>query len=224
MPIFHEQPLSRSFYTRSTLDVAAELPGKMLVSQSSDGLLLAARITEVEAYLGQDDPASHAFRGPRGRAEIMFSTPGTLYVYFSYGMHFCMNAVAHAGEGRAGAVLIRAALPVLGIDAMQRNRGVERPTARLARGPACLTAALGITREHNGADLVDGTVRIHAAGDPLESEEHVCASPRIGISKAVEFPWRFYLCGHPTLSGTGRLNQCKQPTKKLSKKPPHVIE
>ncbi len=205
--IFEDRPLPRTFYARPTLDVARELVGQIIVHERSGAPLLAARIVEVEAYLGELDPASHAFRGPRGRAAIMYGPPGKLYVYFSYGMHFCMNAVAH-DERHAGAVLIRAGEPVQGYERMVDNRGQSRSPARVARGPACLTAALGITKEDNGTDLVEGAVRIHRALDT--PGHHICHSERIGISKAIEHPWRFFLCGHPAVSGASKMNRCRR--------------
>lgn len=198
------KPLPRSFYARPTLEVAPELLGKIIVRHTPAGEILAARIVEVEAYLGQLDPASHAFRGNRGRASIMFGSPGKLYVYFTYGMHYCMNAVASQGE-TAGAVLIRAADPVWGIEQMATFRGPLKAGQPLAKGPACLTSAFGIAREQNGVDLVTGEVRIHP---PRAAETfEIGRSVRIGISQATEKPWRFFIRGHPAVSGPGKLNR-----------------
>lgn len=204
MQPFLARPLPRSFYTRPTLEVAPALLGKIIVHERQ-GQVLAARIVEVEAYLGQLDPASHAYRGPRGRAEIMYGQPGRLYVYFSYGMHFCMNAVAHDGR-HAGAVLLRAAEPVAGREAMAANRGFDTLDREPAKGPACLTAALGIARDDNATDLVTGRTRIHAPR--RETPFTLGVSVRIGISQAADRPWRFFICGHPAVSGAAKLNRC----------------
>jgi DNA-3-methyladenine glycosylase len=200
---FLSRPLARSFYARPTLDVAPDLLGKMIVRETAGGEVLAARIVEVEAYLGQLDPASHAFRGPKGRAALMYGDPGKLYVYFTYGMHYCMNAVAHDGT-HAGAVLLRAAEPVWGFAKMEENRGLPKPRMQLARGPACLTLALGIHREQNGVDLIAGEVRIHPArvAEPVA----IGTSVRIGIRQAADKPWRFYARGNPAVSGPRKLN------------------
>ena len=184
--------------------MAPDLLGKIIVRHTPAGEILAARIVEVEAYLGQLDPASHAFRGNRGRASIMYGPPGKLYVYFTYGMHHCMNAIASDGA-TAGAVLIRAAAPVWGIEQMATHRGPLRPGQPLAKGPACLTSALGIAREQNGVDLVTGEVRIHRprVAEPFE----IGRSVRICISQAVDKPWRFFIRGHPSVSGPGKFNR-----------------
>ena len=200
------RPLPRSFYARSPLEVAPELLGKILVTQLGDGGRAVLRIVEVEAYLGQSDPASHAYRGCRGRAALMYGLPGKLYVYFTYGMHFCMNAVAHE-PGDAGAVLLRAAEPLAGIAQMQANRGRERPPHALARGPACLTSALGVARQENGADLIRGPVRLHHPAE--ETDYPVAAGPRIGIRHAADKPWRFFIPGHPSLSGSAKHNHIR---------------
>lgn len=209
MKPYLSRPLPRSFYARPTLEVAPALLGKIIVHEGTGGVL-AARIVEVEAYLGQLDPASHAYRGPRGRAEIMYGPPGRLYVYFSYGMHFCMNAVAHDGR-HAGAVLLRAAEPVLGREAMAANRGFDALDREPAKGPACLTAALGISRDDNATDLVTGRTRIHAPR--RETPFTTGVSVRIGISQAADKPWRFYICGHPAVSGAAKLNRCPGPAR-----------
>lgn len=204
MKPYRAPPLPRSFYARPTLEVAPDLLGKIIVHEGPAGVL-AARIVEVEAYLGQLDPASHAYRGPRGRAEIMYGPPGRLYVYFSYGMHFCMNAVAHDGR-HAGAVLLRAAEPVLGHAVMAANRGFTAPGREPAKGPACLTQALGITRDDNATDLVAGRTRLHPPR--IDAPFTIGTSVRIGISQAADKPWRYFICGHPAVSGAAKLNKC----------------
>jgi DNA-3-methyladenine glycosylase len=233
MASYRAKPLPRDFFARPTLDVARELIGKIVVCRRPGAAPLAARLVEVEAYLGERDPASHAYKGPRGRAAIMFNAPGKLYVYLSYGMHRCMNVVAHE-PGVAGAVLLRAAEPLEGFTNMLANRGVTTASlspSRVARGPGCLTAALGISLADNFADLIAGPVRIHeasaavqspfaqapfAGGSPAQGlpeksmvDGHLCTSPRIGISRAADLPWRFHLCGHPARSGPGRFNRCE---------------
>ena len=189
--------LPRSFYDRDALELAPELLNKLLV-RTGDGPRLAARIVEVEAYRGADDPGSHAFRRQTPRNATMFGPPGHLYVYFTYGMHYCMNVVT-GREGKASAVLIRALEPVAGIERMAARRGEAR-VDRIARGPACLTRALGIGREHDGVDLVAGPVWI-ADLPARRGGLRIARGPRIGIRHAVEQPWRFWLEGHPAVSG-----------------------
>jgi DNA-3-methyladenine glycosylase len=157
---------------------------------------LVARLVETEAY-GQGDPASHSYRGRTGRTEVMFGPPGFLYVYFTYGMHHCMNAVT--GEpGEGSAVLLRAAEPIDGLARMREARG---PVADrlLCAGPARLTEAFGIGRADNGLDLAGGEDLFIAAGEPVP-EEAVATGPRVGISVAVDQPWRFSVAGSPFVS------------------------
>ena len=147
------------------------------------GVTTAVVLTEVEAY-DQSDPASHSYRGPTQRAAVMFGPPGRLYVYRSYGIHWCMNVVT-GPEGHGAAVLLRAGIPVEGVDVMVQRRG--RAT-NLTDGPGKLTEALGITGDHNALDLIHSdSVRLLPTGQSLT----VLATPRIGITKAVEKPWRF---------------------------------
>ena len=165
-------------------DAARLLLGRRLRSEIG-GTATEVILTEVEAYGGADDPASHAFRGRRRGNAAMFGRPGTLYVYRSYGVHWCANVVTGA-EGEGSAVLLRAGLPVAGLEAMAARRG--RPD-HLADGPGKLAAALGIGGEHDGLDLLgEGPLRLLPA--PAETGE-IRATPRIGISRAVERPWRF---------------------------------
>ena len=190
------RPLPRAFYARPVLVLARALLGRLLV-HACDGLT-AGRIVEVEAYRGALDPASHAFRGRTRRNAVMFGPPGHAYVYFTYGMHYCMNVVAER-EGKAAAVLLRALDPVAGVERMIERRGTDDPM-RLARGPACLTRALGIGREHDGVDLVSGCLWVSDC--PPEYHGHrIVSGPRIGIRHGVEFPWRLHLEGHPCVSG-----------------------
>jgi DNA-3-methyladenine glycosylase len=184
-------PLPRSFYARPTIAVARDLLGKLLVGR---GGTCVARIVEVEAYLGERDAASHARRGPTPRAAIMFGPPGFLYVYLIYGMHHCMNVVTET-DGVAGAVLLRAAAPVAGLDA----------TTRPATGPGKLCAALGITRAQNGLDLTSGgALYVADDGSPPPRRR---VSPRIGVEYAgawAERKLRFFVDGNAYVSGPWR--------------------
>jgi len=170
--------------------VARELLGSLLVRRIGDQTL-SGRIVETEAYKGLEDPASHAYKGDRGRAKIMFGEVGHAYVYFTYGNHFCVNVVAKDTKTPAGAVLLRALQPVEGVDVMAKNRGLAEPRD-LASGPGKLTRALSIDRSFYGADLtVKGALYI--AEGWVEPVERVGVSPRIGIKKAADRPWRFFL-------------------------------
>ena len=177
--------------------VARALLGRVLVSERSR-TLLAARIVEVEAYRGAHDPASHAFRGRTPRNAVMFGPPGHAYVYFTYGMHHCLNVVC-GREGVPAAVLLRALAPLAGEALMRRRRGV-RDRERLLRGPGCVAQALGRSREHDGADLVRGPLWI-ADGPPRREGRGLVCGPRIGIRAGADRPWRFWLAGHPCVSG-----------------------
>lgn len=162
----------------------------------------SGKIVEVEAYEGTDDPASHAYRGPTPRTAVMFGPPGRLYVYLSYGVHWCANIVCHP-DGVAGAVLLRAVEPLTGVSRMWANRPAARRERDLASGPGKLCAALGITADHNGIDLLDDTspVRLTRPDDHRVVDDGALAlGPRIGISRAVDRPWRFGLAGNPHLS------------------------
>jgi DNA-3-methyladenine glycosylase len=183
--------LPRSFYTRSALTVARELLGKILVRKIG-GKTLTGKIVEVEAYLGESDPASHAFRGKTERNSVMFRAGGYLYVYFTYGMHFCSNVVT-GQEGIARAVLLRAIEPLEGIEEMKKNRGFtgEFTLTNLTNGPAKLCEALHIRREQNGADLLGKQIFItHGENVPGKS---IVRTSRIGINAAKEKKWRFYI-------------------------------
>jgi DNA-3-methyladenine glycosylase len=183
--------LPRSFYRRPSLEVARDLLGRVLVRTLPDGTRLAGRIVETEAY-HEDDPASHSFRGRTARTDVMFGPPGHLYVYFTYGMHFCMNVVT-GREGEGSAVLLRAAEPVDGIEAMAATRGVA-DLRLLCAGPGRLCQALAITRDHDGTDLVEGDELIIERGRPVPDAE-VVVGPRVGITAAAEQPWRFSIRG-----------------------------
>jgi DNA-3-methyladenine glycosylase len=178
-------------------EVARDLLGSWVVTDRPEGRV-AVRLTEVEAYSGEgSDPASHAHRGPTPRAAIMFGPPGRLYVYFSYGVHWCANVVV-GPEGRGSAVLLRAGDVVVGVELARSRRPAARAVRDLARGPARLTQALGIGPDDKAADLLspDSPVRLHR-GEPPAS---VTAGPRVGISQATELPWRFWETGAESVS------------------------
>lgn len=179
--------LPLSFYARHSTVVAPELLGKVLVAGDTSG-----RISEVEAYAGDDDPASHAFRGRTNRNAAMFGAAGHLYVYFTYGMHFCANVVT-SEPGVATAVLLRAIEPIDGIEMMIARRG---RSDNLADGPGKVCQALGIDRADDGTSLLEGPIGIY--DDGWTSNRGVLVSPRIGITKAVDAPWRWRLAPERT--------------------------
>ena len=186
----------RSFYARSALRVAPELLGGVLVRTLADGTRLAARIVETEAYL-PDDPASHAFRGMTRRNEVMFGPPGHLYVYFTYGNHWMMNAVTgRAGQGTA--VLLRAAEPLEGLEVMADHRGREDPRD-LCSGPGKLAKAFGVTGAQNGLDLVRGSDIHNAARRPVP-RARVAKTPRVGVTLGAARRWRYIVTGDPFVS------------------------
>lgn len=193
--------LPKRFYLRPVDTVALNLLGKILVKKT-DGNVLAGRIVEVEAYGGDSDAASHSFSGKTKRNEVMFREGGYLYVYFTYGMHFCCNVVTGPG-GEGFAVLIRAAEPVKGIEEMALNRlgkreVTEKEKINLTNGPAKLTQAFGIKRESNGRNLLEEEIFILNA-PPVEKKK-ISVSKRIGIKKSVDLPWRFYINDNPFVS------------------------
>lgn len=190
--------LSRAALDGDAVELAPSLLGCVLVS-SIGGATVAVRITEVEAYRGADDPASHAFRGLTRRNAVMFDEPGRLYTYFVYGMHWCANVVT-GSSGRPSAVLLRAGevltgMPVAGV----RRRPATKPQ-HLARGPAGLASVLGIAAEQNGMDLcaADSVVTIRR-GTPIPANS-ISSGPRVGVSAAAELPWRFWQAGAPSVS------------------------
>lgn len=187
------KPLPREFYLQPTIEAAPALLGKVLVHCTGEGII-AGRIVETEAYLC-DDPACHASRGMTRRNAAMFGEPGHAYVYFTYGMYFCLNAVT-ARKGVGEAVLIRAVEPLDGIEIMKRNRGVEEMT-NLASGPGKLCQAFGLDLSHNGLDLTHGELII--VDDGFVPGE-IATAARIGIRLAADKPWRFYLAANPHVS------------------------
>jgi len=186
--------LARSFFARDARVVAPELLNKVLVHGER-----SARIVEVEAYAGGEDPASHAHRGPTRRNEVMFGPPGHLYVYFTYGMHWCANAVC-SDTGTATAVLLRAGAPLLGLDAMRVDRPAARRDRDLANGPAKLCQALGIDGALNGIDLIHRGSGVAIVDDGTAPPSRPGVSARIGISVAVDEPWRWYVPDDPNVS------------------------
>ena len=169
---------------------------------------VAVRLTEVEAYAGPRDPASHAFRGPTPRNTVMFGPPGHLYLYFSYGMHWAANVVC-GPDGTAGGCLLRAGEVVAGVElARERRHGV--PDRDLARGPGRLTQALGLAAPHRGLDLLaDGPVRLEPRDPSLVVE--VATGPRVGVSQAADVPWRFWVAGSRYVSAYKRSPRAPAP-------------
>jgi DNA-3-methyladenine glycosylase len=186
--------LPRSFYDHDALEVAPALLNKVLVGNG-----VAARIVEVEAYRADEDPGSHAYRGRTLRNASMFALPGTLYVYFSYGNHWCMNAVCGPGA-RPHAVLLRAAAPVRGLDVMRARRPKAARDRDLCAGPGRLGQAFAVDRSFDGTSLVRGPLRV--VDDGIAPPVRPGVSARIGLAsgKGHEEPWRFYVPGDPHIS------------------------
>lgn len=183
VPVGRAVPVERSLLAGDAPDVAPRLLGKLLAVGACTG-----RIVEVEAYTA-DDPASHSHRGRTARNASMFGPPGTLYVYLSHGVHHCANVVTGAvGDGQA--VLLRAVAPVSGLDEMRDRRG-EVPDRRLADGPGKVCQAFGVDRRHDGADLCAPGGPVQLLDDGTPAPDHSIVGPRVGISRAVEVPWRW---------------------------------
>lgn len=196
-----QQPLSRAFFARPVLQVAPDLLGRVVLHDSPDGTV-AVRLTEVEAYAGPRDPGSHAFRGRTPRNGVMFGPGGFVYVYFSYGMHWCMNLVC-GPAGDASAVLLRAGEVVGGADLARARRTTSRLPRDLARGPARLTMALGVDKAYDGADATDpgSALRVLPGAGPRPGRQAVQRGPRVGVAgDGAARPWRFWLAGDPSVS------------------------
>ncbi len=195
--------MARSFFDRPVLDVARGLLGYVIEHETTEGLV-AILISEVEAYAGAVDAASHAYRGRTRRNEVMFGPPGHVYVYFTYGMHFCANLVC-LGEGTAAAVLLRAGRVIAGAP-LARARRTARPGRAnaadrdLARGPARLCQALGVDRARNGADVCDPLSALRVTAGATVPPRVIRSGPRTGVRDAAEVPWRFWVAGDPTVS------------------------
>lgn len=190
--------LPRRFYDREVTEVAPDLLNKILVRGPR-----AARIVEVEAYRGDEDPASHAYRGPTKRNATMFGPPGHLYVYFTYGMHWCANAVCRP-VGTGHAVLLRAGAPLDGLDEMREARRAGARDRDLCRGPARFCQAFSVTGPDDGTDLVRGDIRICDDGTPPPAVPG--CGPRVGIRQAADRPWRWWVPGDRNVSGPMRLS------------------
>jgi DNA-3-methyladenine glycosylase len=188
--------VAREYYLMPTVDAARWFLGKLLVRE-----LVSGTIVETEAYT-QDDPACHAYRSRTERNAAMFGPPGHAYVYFSYGCHFMLNLVT-SPEGVGEAILVRALDPVDGVEIMRLNREAPDsvPDCKLCAGPGRLAKALAITRpHHNGIDLTHKAGSLYVLDAPAVLERDVVTSPRVGISRGVDFPWRFSLRGNPAVS------------------------
>jgi len=197
------QPLPRSFFARDPRRVASQLLGKVLVRETPD-LRLTARVVEVEAYLGEQDPAAHAAAGQTLRNAVLFGPPGHAYIYFIYGNHYCLN-VSCEPEGKAGGVLFRAVEPLTGIEEMARARGITvsgpRDLPQLTSGPGRLSQAFGITRARdNGCDLTSVASSLWLGNDGYRVRG-IGVTPRIGITKAADRPLRYLIEGNRFVSG-----------------------
>ncbi|MFJ5274160.1 DNA-3-methyladenine glycosylase [Streptomyces sp. NPDC088358] len=193
-------PLTREFFDRPVLEVAPDLLGRVLVRTTPDGPI-ELRLTEVEAYDGPDDPGSHAYRGRTARNGVMFGPPGHVYVYFTYGMWFCMNLVC-GPAGRPSGVLLRAGEVVEGAELARKRRLSARNDMELAKGPARLATALDVDRSLDGADACapEGGPLTLLAGTPVSSDQ-VRSGPRTGVSgDGGVHPWRFWVANDPTVS------------------------
>ena len=194
--------IPREFLSRPAQEVAPDLLGCVFEHETADGLVAVA-LTEVEAYAGEVDPASHAYRGRTVRNAVMFGPAGHAYVYFTYGMHFCVNVVCMP-PGTASAVLLRAGEVIAGEELARARRGPASTPRDLARGPARLCQALGIDRRLDGADLSDeaSPLRLRKAVATVRSEEKTAihTGPRVGVREGADVPWRFWLDGAATVS------------------------
>src|SRR5690625_1546693 len=196
----------RSWYSRDAREVAPELLGAH-IHTAMDDAAVTIRITEVEAYCGTMDPGSHAFRARTKRTAVMFGPAGHLYVYFTYGMHWCMNVVCGL-EGEASAVLLRAGEVITGLEVARLRRPAARTDLDLARGPARLANALGVAGESNGVDITPATAPVRITLEPPVRDAvptlEISTGPRVGVSGAGgdgdTYPWRYWITGDPTVS------------------------
>ena len=194
-----EPLLAPALLDRPVLEVAPDLLGAVVRHATPDGTV-AVRLTEVEAYDGANDPGSHAFRGRTPRNAVMFGPPGHVYVYFTYGMHWCMNLVC-GPEGRASAVLLRAGEVVEGVPLATRRRPTAKSPRELARGPARLTRALGVDGSQDGLDATDPTSPLTVSMPAGTRAGEVLHGPRVGVAgDGAVHPWRFWLAGEPSVS------------------------
>lgn len=193
------ESLPSQFFDRDPARVARELLGMQLTVDDDSGVRLHARIVETEAYLGPHDPACHAVAGRTPRTEHLHGPPGVAYVYRIYGLHWCINAVTLA-EGIGSAVLVRAVEPIGDLGLLRQRRPAARRTQDLTNGPGKLCAAYGITGAEDGSSLQTGRVRIVNAEPVPDDAVHV--SPRIGITRAADWPLRFFLANNPFVSAT----------------------
>lgn len=190
--------LQREQLSVDVLPAAQLLLGCRLVAERPEGTVIA-RLVEVEAYRGSDDPAAHSYRGRTPRNAVMFGPPGHLYVYFVYGMHFCAN-ISCLPDGEPGAVLLRAAEVVSDVDVARRYRPTARSDSELARGPARLATLLGLRREHNGLDLTDPASPVRLLPGDSVPVEDIRTGPRVGVAAAQDRPWRFWVHDSPAVS------------------------
>ncbi len=204
-PTDNIRPLHRAFFSRDPRRVARELLGKVLVRRGLDRsvAVLTARVVEVEAYLGQEDPAAHSAAGKTLRNSVLFGPPGHAYIYFIYGNHYCLN-VSCEPEGQAGGVLFRAMEPLTGIEEMAESRGIDvhgpKDLINLTNGPGKLSEAFGITRTRdNGCDLTSANSSLWLGEDGYRARG-IVTTPRIGITKAADKPLRYLLKGNPFVS------------------------
>lgn len=187
--------MNRQFYSRPATIVAPELLGQRLIYEGPAGPV-GGIIVETEAYMGPGDEASQAHRGPTPRTQIMFGQAGHAYIYFTYGLHYCLNVVT-SPAGQASAVLIRAIEPTIGVEVMRHNRPVESDQ-QLTNGPAKLTQAMGLSVVQSGLDLLNSPLKLL----PGRSNQVIATSPRIGIRLARDRLWRYYIRDNPYVSRT----------------------
>ncbi|HEY7849825.1 MAG TPA: DNA-3-methyladenine glycosylase [Ktedonobacterales bacterium] len=193
-------PLPRAFYDRPTLAVARDLIGKTLLRRTAEGVA-GGLIVETEAYVAAIDPSAHGFRGQTARNHAMFGEPGFAYIYRSYGIHSCLNVVTE-GSGVAAAALIRALRPLVGVELMRRRRGERIGDRDLARGPGRLCQALALTVADDGTDLLGPALWLSETPG-LDGALPIATTPRVGITQAADWPWRFVIVGDPYVSARG---------------------